>query len=771
MKPALAVLALAMLCAAAIPAQERPPSRDALRRDDRPPSREDLRLAPTTHPPLPAQRSQYWFVADAAFSPATARRDAATARFARGVELIASGDFAAGLPLVSPRDLDTSVLGPYARYYTAVAQIGLARVDEADATLKPLVSSKLEGALKESATLLLADVAIKRGDAGRAEDLLEDLSDDKLSRPEDVLIALGRAEETLGHAEHALRAYRRVYYDYPLGPQAVDAQDGIARVETTSLVGPDRFQRELARAQRLFDARRWAQARAGYEPILRAANGEDKELIALRLAECAYYLDRFSESRKALQPFLDGGRREAEARYFHLAAVRGAGDSDTFVSLVRGLVADHPDSEWAAEALNNLASYYIVVDRDADADLVFRELLRRFPRHRYSERAAWKTGWFAYRSDRFRDAADLFDSAAVAFARSDYRPSWLYWSAKANDQLGDAASANARYRVIVADYQNSYYGRLAMKLLDARRQPAVAPLTTVAAAAKSALPTDELIRALTGAGLYDDALKEVVYAQRVWGDSPQLQATFAWIRHRQGLTLSATERFQALRGAITAMRRAYPQFLAAGGEQLPPEVLRIIFPLDYWPLITKYSNANGLDPYLIAALMAQESTFTPEIRSDANAYGLLQITPPTGRMLARQLGLRYTTSMLTQAETNVRMGTKYFKDLIEKFGGVYYALAAYNAGPDRVVTWRREAPGLDQDEFIDNISFTETQAYVKRILGTAEDYRRLYGSGILDVRAGLAAEAAALQPPTAKQPTARPAAPAPSSRTTPSRRR
>jgi soluble lytic murein transglycosylase len=632
-------------------------------------------------------------------------------------------------------------------------------VDEADTTLKALVAAKPEGALKETAALLLAEVAVKRGEASRAEDLLEDLSDDKLSRPEDVLIALGRAEETLGHAEHALQAYRRVYYDYPLGPQAVDAQDGIARVETPSLALPDRFQRELARAQRLFDARRWAQARAGYEPILRAATGDDKELIALRLAECAYYLDRFSESRKALEPFLDGSRREAEARYFHLAAVRGAGNSDTFVSLVRGLLADHPDSEWAAEALNNLASYYIVVDRDADADKVFRELLRRFPRHRYSERAAWKTGWFAYRSDSFRDAADLFDNAAVSFARSDYRPSWLYWSARASDQLGEAATANARYRLIVADYQNSYYGRLAMKLLTARRQPAVAPVATVAVAAKSPFPTDELIRALTGAGLYDDALKEVAYAQKVWGDSAQLQATFAWIRHRQGLTLKATERFQALRGAITAMRRAYPQFLAAGGEQLPPEVLRIIFPLDFWPLITKYSAANGLDPYLIAALMAQESTFTPEIRSDANAYGLLQITPPTGRMLARQLGLRYSTSMLTQAETNVRMGTKYFKDLTEKFGGVYYALAAYNAGPDRVVTWRREAPGLEQDEFIDNISFTETQAYVKRILGTAEDYRRLYGSGILDVRAGLEAEAAALQESTAKPATAKPAQP------------
>jgi soluble lytic murein transglycosylase len=726
----LAVLALAMLCAGGMPAQERASSREASA---------GASLAPTSHPPLPAERSHYWLVPDSALSPSTARRDAAVERLARGAELIAAGDFGAALPLVSGRDLDASPLGLYARYYTAAAQAGLTRVDEAAATLKALAPANLQGALKETAALLQASVAVKRGEPELAEDLLEDLSDDKLAWPEDVLVALGRAEETLEHAEHALQAYRRVYYDHPLSTQAVDAADGIARVETASLINADRFKRELARAEQLFDGRRWAQARTAFEPLLKAATGDDRELIALRLAECAYYLDRFSEARKLLQPYLDGSRREAEARFFHLTSVRGAGDSDTFVSLSRRLVADYPDSEWAVETLNNLASYYIVVDRDAEADAVFRELLRRFPRHRHAERAAWKAGWFAYRQDDFRAAAEVFDGAAATFARSDYRPSWLYWSARAQDQLGNTSTANARYRLTVTDYQNSYYGRLAAQLLQRRKQPPVVAsgFSRMTAAPPSAVPTGDLIRALTAANLYEDALKEVQYAQRIWGDSPQLQATSAWIRSRQGQTLKATERFTAIRGAITTMRRAYPQFLAAGGEHLPPEVLRIIFPLDFWPLITKYSSAHDLDPYLIAALMAQESTFTPEIRSSANAIGLLQITPPTGRTLARQLGIRrFTTSMLTQAETNVRMGTRYFKDLVDRFGGVHYALAGYNAGPHRVAAWLKEAPGLEQDEFIDNIPFTETQAYVKRILGTAEDYRRLYGSAILDAAGG-----------------------------------
>ena len=85
--------------------------------------------------------------------------------------------------------------------------------------------------------------------------------------------------------------------------------------------------------------------------------------------------------------------------------------------------------------------------------------------------------------------------------------------------------------------------------------------------------------------------------------------------------------------------------------------------------------------------------------------------------------------MLTNGETNIRLGTLYFKRLVQQFGGAYYALASYNAGENRVVRWKAERPGMDEDEFIDDIPFPETQNYVKRILGTAEDYRRLYGEG------------------------------------------
>jgi soluble lytic murein transglycosylase len=697
-------------------------------------------LTATRHAPLPPDVSQYWFVQDVPSTSGEGRTDAA--RFAKGVRAVASEDFAAGLALLNGLNMGATPLAGYARYYTGVALAGLSRFTEADALFTSMLASPRDGYLREAVPLRLAEVAVARQDAARAESVLRALIAGDLAAPEEAWLALAQVEEGLNHREHALEMYRRIYYDSPLSAQAVDAQDGIERLQALSTITADLVGRAQRRAQRLFDTRRWAQARAGFEAIAKSVEGDTKDLVALRIAECDFYLDRFRIARDTLKPLLNDDELEAEARFFYLSAIQELGDRKTFVTLVRDLVSDFPTSEWAAEALNSLAVQYVVIDEDDEADVVFRELVQKFPRHRHAERAAWKAGWAAYRSRRFDEAVRTFESAAAAFPRADYRPSWLYWAARSRDQLSDAAMANERYRLVVADYRNSYYGRLAATLLTTRKQPVLpSPSNTVAASVSPVkVPTETLIRDLTSLELFDDALREVQYAQRVWGDSPPLQATTAWIRNRQGLELRAQERFTAVRGAITLMRRAYPQFLAAGGEDLPPDVLQIIFPLDYWPLIQKYSKLHGLDPYLITALMAQESTFTAEVRSSANARGLMQLLPSTGRIYARKVGMKsFTTASLNQPETNVRLGTQYFKDLVDMFGGVHYALAGYNAGEHRVVRWLKEAPGLPADEFVDNIPFPETQNYVKRILGTAEDYRRLYGAGRLDPNARLTA--------------------------------
>ncbi|MBI4263837.1 MAG: tetratricopeptide repeat protein [Acidobacteria bacterium] len=690
------------------------------------------RIATTEHPAVPSRLSGYWLLPDSSAAQTGQRGDTVAARLARGVALIGAGDFEAGLPLVAAADLTPTPLASYGRFYAGVALLGLTRTAEADAVLTAVVEQAPEGPLREMAALRLAEVALTGSDLERAVEILDDLSEETPSAPEDVLLRLGQAHEAAGSRAEALAAYRRVYYEYPLSTRANEAQEGIERLQTPALVPPDRFDLELARAERLFAAQRWAQARAGFAPLARVAMGDERELVALRLAECDSYLGRHRAARDALRPLLDGSAREAEARFFHLTATRALRAYEAYVVLVRGLVRDHPDSRWAEDALNNLASHYVGLDDHVEADRVFRELARRFPRGRYADRAAWKIGWWAYKNGRLGEAADTFEAAAAGFPRADYRPSWLYWAGRARDRMDQSAAASALYRIVASDYFNSYYGRLAAALLTSRREPPVQPIVAAAPApAPLIVPNEPVIRALIAAGLYDDALREVEYARRTWGDSPVLQATVAGIRHRRGFSNGATDRFADVRGAITMMRRAYPQFMAAGGEHLPTDVLRVIFPLDYWPLIKKYSDAHGLDEYLMTALVAQESTFTPDVRSAANAVGLMQLITPTARTVARKLGIRYSPRILTQPETNIRLGMKYFKDMVDQFGGAHYALAGYNAGPHRVVRWKAERPGFAQDEFIDDIPFPETQNYVKRILGTADDYRRLYGGGLL----------------------------------------
>ena len=694
-----------------------------------------VRLSPTVHPAIPSRSADFWYVPESFPRTAVGRTESPAEKFARAARLVDGGEFAAALPLLTVADLAGTPLASYALYYRAIALAGLNRIAEAVELLDRIKASApgQRGYLfDEAIPLRRADLDVARQNARDAVNTLDELSKEKfVTSPEEVWLRLGRAAEAAGDRSKAVDAYRKVYYESPLSLQALDAQNLLARLEQGTLA--DRFKLELARAERIFNARRWAQARAGFAPLAGLASGDDKELIALRIAECDYYLDRFRASRDALTPYLANASRKAEARFFYLTATRALGDHPAYVLEARALVDEFPDSSWALETLNNLASHYVVVDDDAAADTVFRELVRRFPDSRYAERALWKIGWWAYRNGRFADAAEAFDAGSSTFPRGDTRPAWLYWSGRAHDQIGEAAIANDRYRIEIADYGNSYYGRLSTKVMEGRSTAPVSDNVTVAPTpATPPIPTAPVIRQLVAVELYEPALKELQYAQRAWGNSPPIDATIAWIRHEQAQHETAPERFDHLRGAINIMKRAYPQYLAAGGEDLPPAVLEVIYPMDYWPLIEKYSKQHGLDPYLMAALIAQESTFTADVRSPANAYGLMQLIPSTGRRYAQRLGIRpFATASLTRPETNIRLGMAHFKDLIDRFGGVHYALASYNAGDTRVAEWLDERPGLAQDEFIDDIPFPETQNYVKRILGTAEDYRRLYGEGRL----------------------------------------
>ena len=199
-------------------------------------------------------------------------------------------------------------------------------------------------------------------------------------------------------------------------------------------------------------------------------------------------------------------------------------------------------------------------------------------------------------------------------------------------------------------------------------------------------------------------------------------AIAAWIYAREDRNLQA----------MTTMRQAFPFHVSATGDLLPRPIWELIYPLLYWDLVKKYSKARDLDPYLVTALIRQESTFNPTVRSRAGAQGLMQILPSTGKLLARQERQSYSPRDLYNPEINIRYGTLYLKQLLERFNGrIDYSLASYNAGFNRVQSWTDMDLTIDQEVFIEEIPFKETRNYIKLVLRNEMLYRRLYGQAAL----------------------------------------
>jgi soluble lytic murein transglycosylase len=732
-------------------------------------------LAPTDHPRLPRDLSQLWLVPQGRPVARTAvQRD-----FALGVKLEVEESFTKALPIFQQPAMKQGPLATYAEYYAGLAQLRLGRMDEACRTFQALQAHAPVGFVAEAAALREAECHEALGERTVALAIYERLSTMNTASPDDVLMRLGRAAKFSGNTDKAKQAFSHLYYDLPLSDYSMSAG---AELEGGLMTpGSTRYTLRIGRAERLYIGKRYAQARSEFE-LLRpvASPGNDRELVDLRIAECDYYLKRYRDAKAGLRPYLDGASRQAEALYFYALSLRALNETDAYIRTIRQVPDRFPTESWADDALDDLASYYVVTDKDDLADEVYRRLYERFPTGHHAERAAWKIGWLSFRTRNFADTTRVFDRAASDFPRSDYRPMWLYWSGRAYAALGRSELAVARYTLEVTDYANTYHGRLASRRLaelqvtlperrlvvDVKSGGGGQPADAAEAPRVVLPPNAPVIRALLELDLYDQAVDELRYAQRVWGASSPIEATLAWIYWQQGRAVTGTDQFSLYRGAINAMKRAYPHYLAAGGELLPGEILKIIFPVAYWDLIRKYAGQFELDPYLSAALIAQESTFVPDIKSYANAWGLTQLMPATARQYARTLNLVYTPKVLTNPEANIRIGMAYLSAKLREFGETHLALASYNAGERAVHRWINERPDLPQDEFIDDIPYPQTNNYVKKLLSTAEDYRRLYSP---DARPEeLVADAAPAVKAASTVPSARAAAsPRPASKASP----
>jgi TolA-binding protein len=427
--PALAESAQSIVPAAAVPA------------DLQQPAEPQQQLQPTTHAALPQNDEDYWFAPRAAERAAVKKSPLADAAAA-----YASGNYLASLMSAQQARAAGGPLEGYAQYYVGLSQLRLSNGAEADKAFDAVLARKPEGYLSVGAMLSKAEAAELRGDHAGAADIYDKLTAHKTIAADEVLLRLGRASLAAGSRTRAAEAFLRVYYEFPLTDSATTAGSALGPLQ--DLITKKDAKLDLGRALMLFGAKRYGEARSAFQDLQKDVSGDDREVVDLRIAESDYFLKRYAAARDGVRPYVEQASRKAEAKFFYLSALRGLGDPDQAADLTRALVQEFPDSSWAGEALNNLGTYYIVTNQDDLAAQTFRELFEKFPSGPNAERSAWKYGWWAYTTGNYPETARVFESAAAAFPRSDYRPPYLYWAARAREKMGERETSRARMRLV-----------------------------------------------------------------------------------------------------------------------------------------------------------------------------------------------------------------------------------------------------------------------------------------------------------------------------------
>jgi len=665
-----------------------------------------------------------------AYARAHAKEDAgALAWLVDGYARVLDRDFSRAIdPLNRAKPL-AGDLGDYVAYYLGTCYLQTARQGEALSTLANFSETYPDSLLIRDAHLSYGGALLIDKRAAEAAELLEK---DRLPARSDIEFTLGKAYAALGQQTKAAEALANVYYNMPTAPEADAAYAELKKLPNAPAATTTQ---QRTRADLLMKAKRYSDAADEYRELFIHATAENRAAAALSLADALHRAGRNREAKAELST-LPGANADQQAQRLYILgeAAWALDQNEEFYRTVDQLRQLSPTSPWLEAALLSVANLHLVhheYDQSLDA---FRELQERFPAGGKASYAHWKAAWLTLRQGRNEDAKQAFDEQIALYPNGNETSNALYWRARLAEEDNQPAMARAYYQKLSDRYRNYYYaelGRQRMKKLPEAADPPgqypildrVPPLEHAEKVELMETPADNLhlqkAKLLGNGGLVDFAVREIQAAaieeKANWGPSETAQV------------YTDTGHFDR---AIEVMKRSVPSYFAVDIPNLPRPYWDALFPRPYWNNLKKFSVANGLDPYLVASLIRQESEFNPVAVSRANAVGLMQLLPKTGRLVAKQEKLsHYNPSQLYTAPVNLQLGTHYFRGMVDQFGGsVAYALAAYNAGSDRVDEWLGQGKYRDEQEFVESIPFTETREYVQAILRNASVYRQLYGA-------------------------------------------
>ncbi|MCU1339197.1 MAG: Lytic transglycosylase, catalytic [Bryobacterales bacterium] len=650
-----------------------------------------------------------------------------------GADALEAGRYPFGLASLKGLPARLPKLADYAAWFLASAQSASKDYAVVPATLDTVFKQSPPSPLVPRSALLAAGALTDNNNPAAALDLLRKYYS-VLPQPKGDL-AMAAAFAGSGDDLSAAIYYQRVYYGFPLSAEAAQAATETERLRTKldERYPPALPTAMLGRALKILDAGQAVRARKELESLIPQLGGAERDLARVRIGVAHYTAEENAVAYRYLSTLeVASAEADAERLYYLMQSARRLNNLDEMDTLAAKLGRLHPNSPWRLQAVLAAANRYLTENKVDQYEPLYRACFESFPQDKQAAGCHWKVTWAHYLR-RESDAADLLRAHLRLFPASDNASAALYFLARLAEQSRDRASARAYYDEIAREYPNQYYAMLARDRLTSVTSVTPSPATSeflravafpqrarvsVFDASVTSQARIDRAKLLVSAGLKDWAEIELRYGAQT-GDQPHLLAM------QLGALIGDGRPSQAIR----YIKSYAGNYLFLPIDSAPLDFWRLAFPLPYRADLERFSRQNKLDPFLMAALIRQESEFDAAVTSPANARGLTQIEPSTGRELSRKLKIpRYTTAKLFQPALNLQFGTYYLRLVTDQLGGhTEAALAAYNAGMTRAKSWLTWGDFKEPAEFVETVPFTQTRGYIQAVLRNADAYRRIYG--------------------------------------------
>jgi len=532
---------------------------------------------------------------------------------------------------------------------------------------------------------------------------------DELTEPDYVSMATALAKA--GRTDLATATRMRLLNDYTQGRYTEQTYDFV-KSEIEKL--PD--DQKLALAAKLSRANRYDQALDLFAKIPQGA--AEAQAIRLRaLFNSRNYAQLLEETK-------DVNLGDPSLMLVRARAAWRNDQPQEFLAGLEQVEKEFPSSKEAADAKVARAKYYTT--DEIDYAKAIDNLAKAIDAGAVGADGEniWNLGWTYLLAGKHDEALATFDRYIAAYPDGDWKTNSLFWSAKILDRLGRTGARDAKAKQVLEEFPFSYYAHRVRELWPLT--PALSPSAgrggdfpnLEAETAKVTEPRFDVVNALLDIELNRAAAREMKVLAAKYADNAGVQFLLADVFVRAGEPLKANG----------VLQRQFRPFVRHGGANIPPRFWEILFPLPYWETIRAEAERRGLDPYLVASIIRQESGFEPATVSNAGAVGLMQIMPQEAERIATAAGLgEITRESLFDPMTNIAVGAaEYSQKLAAMNGNHVLAIASYNAGEAAVQDWMQRTPIEDVDVFVESIPYAETRLYVKTVTRNRSEYRRIY---------------------------------------------